>query len=217
MIDRLTGAYIHRDGNRVVIDVQGVGYGVEMPLSSICDLPELGSPITVWVHTYVREDAFRLFGFPSVFDRRAFVILLGLNGVGPKVALAILSTLTVPQMVRAVTFDDTKVFEQVPGVGKRSAEKIIVELRGKVKKLDESCDTSTEIRGATRAADISGHALEDVRSALENLGFKNKDVDRALKGMDQSDQPFADLLRTALVEIKGGSKTESAGPDAKIF
>jgi Holliday junction DNA helicase RuvA len=215
LIERIRGEYAANVANGIVVDVQGVGYGVELPLSTLCSLPPIGSQITLWTYTYVREDAMRLFGFSRYEDRLAFEIMLGLSGVGPKVALAILSTLSVSAIRHAITSSQPQILEQVPGVGKRLAEKILVELRPKLLKLQSVQDLGLqdeptrldakdfasfdeEDQGVVDRRDV---VFDDVRSALENLGFKDKLIQpllKTLRGQYAPEQEFQDVMREAL-------------------
>src|SRR3989338_5433184 len=117
MIEFLQGIVTRRLPTGVILNVQGVGYGVDLPLPTLCALPEEGKPCSLWIYTRVREDAIKLFGFSTFEDRQAFSVLLNVSGVGPKVALAILSTLSIAQLKSAVETRQTHVLETVPGIG----------------------------------------------------------------------------------------------------
>ncbi len=199
MIERLTGKLIVRSTSGVIIDVQGVGYGVEVPLSLLSELPAIGSNIDLWIYTHVREDLIKLYGFSAFEDRQTFGILLEVSGVGPKVALAMLSTLTVSALKQAVLQQNIALLEVVPGIGARTAEKILVELKSKMKKLQNCSASLNDVAKKTEDGDVKtsdnretasalgdrqrridadsvDHVLQDVQSALENLGFKERDV-----------------------------------------
>lgn len=233
-IERLTGTFYASLPTGIIMDVQGVGYGLELPLSTLCQLPKVGQKISLWIYTYVREDAIRFFGFRSYEDRQAFEILLSLSGVGPKVALAILSTLTVNALDRAVTQDDGKILESVPGVGPRLAEKIIVDLRPKMMKLKAA--QMLDLRGGHARMDSDdfdaplpldhGHdsreqqnmIFSDLESALENLGYKDKTITPLLSKLrkESADLPFPDLMRQALKQLSQGALgTEQKKREAK--
>lgn len=221
LIERLKGVYAVTLPTGIILDVQGVGYGVDMPLSAMCNLPPEGSTLEVWVHTYVREDAIKLFGFLSYEDRAAFEILLSVSGVGPKVALAILSTLSTGAIRKAIVTDNHGVFEAVPGVGKRLAEKILVDLKPKLKKLQALQQNSPIHNASSRIDDISideltfgedevasfaqDAVLEDIRSALENLGFREKEIAPLLENLKQQmpEAGFQELMKKALLELSG--------------
>lgn len=222
-IERLTGTFFASLPTGIILDVNGVGYGLELPLSTLCTLPKVGQKISLWIYTYVREDAIRFFGFRSYEDRQAFEILLSLSGVGPKVALAILSTLTVTAIDRAVTQDDGKILESVPGVGPRLAEKIIVDLRPKMMKLKAAqmldkrelhsrldSEDFDEALPLDHGEDQRAHEemiFSDLESALENLGYKEKIITPLLTRL-RKETPhlaFPDLMRQALKQLSQGA------------
>ena len=224
-IEKISGTYSHALPTGVIVDVQGVGYGLELPLSTLCRLPPLGEAVTLWTYTYVREDAIRLFGFARFEDRLAFEIMLGISGVGPKVALAILSTLTVHALRQAVEYGRPEILETVPGIGRRLAEKILLELKPKIAKLKPSRDLGLDADyqrldeiEAGFLSDMGSSAddyeevetiFEDLRSALENLGFKDKQISPLVKALrlQYNGHSFQDILKLALRKI--GSPDES--------
>ena len=124
MIEYISGKVLCRTPTSLVIDVQGVGYGVEMPLSALCEVPPRGEIISLWIDTYVREDALRLFGFLSLEDRQTFIMLRSVSGIGPKIALAILSTFDATSLRQVVLQNKASLLESVPGIGRRTAEKV---------------------------------------------------------------------------------------------
>ncbi|HYX39193.1 MAG TPA: Holliday junction branch migration protein RuvA [Oligoflexus sp.] len=228
-IERLTGTFFASLPTGIILDVQGVGYGLELPLSTLCQLPKVGQKISLWIYTYVREDAIRFFGFRSYEDRQAFEILLSLSGVGPKVALAILSTLTVNAIDRAVTQDDGKILESVPGVGPRLAEKIIVDLRPKLLKLkaaqlldmrersgrldSDDLDGPLPLDHSQSSREHEDMVFSDLESALENLGYKDKTITPLLTKLrkESAHLAFPDLMRQALKQLSQGT----LGPEKK--
>ncbi len=229
MIEHLSGKILSRLPHSLIIDVNGVGYGVEMPLSALCEAPAPGQPISVWIDTYVREDALRLFGFSTFEDRQAFFMLRSVSGIGPKIALAILSTLNARSLRQTVLQNKIGLLESVPGIGRRTAEKLILELKPKMEKLSFAASTigdgtasSRQRTGATSSQDnIDGldsddsdqarldAVLSDVRSALENLGYKEKDIQPIISGVmrnltPQSDLGFQFILKSALKSLRDG-------------
>lgn len=225
MIDFLSGVHrrIHPAG--VVIDVAGVGYGVETPLSTLSQMPSVGSPVTLWIYTHVREDAIRLFGFLSYEEKRVFKLLLGFNGVGPKVALAMISTLGVSGIQRAASLELPEDLELVPGIGKRLAEKILLELRGKLGKITESeafLEGAFQLEKVEQPASSESHSsihLEDLKSALSNLGFKGKTITPIVDKLRQQ-EPEADfqvLIKKALQELTRNQGGQSQPPLDQIF
>src|SRR5262245_61302284 len=129
MIEYLSGICRSKTATGLVLDVNGVGYGVEAPLSTLCEIGAVGTPVSLWIETQVREDAIKLFGFLKTEEKQAFNMVRSVNGVGPKIALALLSALDT-QLIRQAVFQDRKdIFENVPGVGKRLAERLVLELK----------------------------------------------------------------------------------------
>lgn len=173
MIGMLRGELAQVGAEGVVIDVAGVGYEVAMSGRTIADLGSTGAQVTVYTHLHVREDAMSLYGFPSATDRQLFRILLGASGVGPKVALAVLGAMTSDEVRNTVASDDVDALTIVPGIGKRTAQKMILELRPKLAAMD------SEVVG-------SGTASGQVRMALEGLGFTGSEISEALQTVDRS-------------------------------
>lgn len=223
MIEYLSGKVLTRLPHSLIIDVNGVGYGVEMPLSALCEAPAPGQPVNLWIDTYVREDALRLFGFLSFEDKQAFLMLRSVSGIGPKIALAILSTLDARSLRQTVLQNRINHLESVPGIGRRTAEKLILELKPKMEKLSFASTNLTDQnkssgkRAAATMADIDGldsaDALDmmmtDVRSALENLGYKDKDINPVISGIlrdstTNTDVDFQILLKSALKSLRAG-------------
>jgi len=220
LIERLKGQICLALSTGVVIDVNGVGYRVELPLSLICELPQVGSEIELWTYTYVREDALRLYGFKDYVDRVAFELLLSLSGVGPKLALAILSTLSVDAIRAAVLQSRADVLEVVPGIGKRLAEKILLDFAPKVNRL-AAAEDQMGVHSRAAGSGKGNHAtellrgsyiLDDVRSALENLGFKEKVISSISKDLakDAENCTFQELMRKALVSLGAMPQREDA-------
>lgn len=198
MIGRLRGTIVeeHEDGS-LTVDVSGVGYEVHAPLGTRGRLGE--GTVTVYVHTHVREDAITLFGFASDEDRRVFRLLLGVNGIGPKVALAILGRLDGPELGAAVARQDPTAFKGIPGVGKKLVERLLLDLRDKPlptggATLRAKPTAPTPPLGGTPAA---------VVSALVNMGFKRAEAERAIESLEvREDGTFESLLRDTLAVLR---------------
>lgn len=191
MIAQLDGKLLEKSPDEVLVDVGGVGYSLRVPLSTYLELPAAGARVRLRVHTYVREDTFQLYGFLTVQERSTFVLLLGVNGIGPKLALAILSGLPVARLVGAVQRNDLVAIRAIPGVGTRTAERILVELREKVARLAP----------AEPAEDARDEVEEAAVSALVNLGYAPAQAERAVrKAIDAVAEParLEDLIREAL-------------------
>jgi Holliday junction DNA helicase RuvA len=172
VIARLEGLVVEKSPEGVVLDVHGVGYEVRVPLSTFFELPDEGKLVRLRIHTHVREDAFSLFGFLSETERALFRLLLATSGVGPKLALSILSGLPVRKLVAALRAGDLATLSGIPGVGKKTAERMVLELREKVLGLD--VDTQPE---RPPAPDTAAAA----ESALTNLGYPRPQAERAVR------------------------------------
>jgi Holliday junction DNA helicase RuvA len=180
LIASLEGVLAHKSPDAVVLDVHGVGYDVRVPLSTFFELPDEGKTVRLRVHTHVREDAFLLFGFLSELERSLFRLLLGASGVGPKLALAILSGLPVPKLVAALRTGDLAALVGIPGVGKKTAERMIVELRDRVVGIDAEAHTREPARAPRDDAAASAE------SALVNLGYPRAQAERAVRQASES-------------------------------
>lgn len=200
MIARLTGSIVEETLDHVVLDVRGVGYLVFVPIgtSARARVTATGDVVLV-VHTVVREDAFMLFGFASDLERDMFLKMIAVSGIGPKLGIAILSDMSVEQLVRAIRTDDLVRLTKVPGVGKKTAQRILLELKGAV----EGMQFLTE---ATRpTATPAGGIEDDLRSALLNLGYKPNLVDDTIAKMLPIPEDLSSmepLLRQALQILK---------------
>lgn len=187
MIGRLRGTLVAKAGEAVVLDVNGVGYEIAVTPRSLVVLPAVGEEAVLHTHLHVREDQLALFGFPAEAERDLFRLLLGASGVGPKVALAISATLAPDELRRAVLSDDADTLQTVPGIGKRSAQKLILELRPRLDMPDG------ELPGATGGSS----SLAEVRAALEALGYQPAEIKTAVAVLPVEGE-VEDLLRAAL-------------------
>jgi holliday junction DNA helicase RuvA len=190
VIARLKGRLIEKSPNRIVIDVAGVGYDVLVPLSTFYGLGEAGSDVALRVHTHVREDVIALYGFSSALEQDLFERLIAINGIGPKLALAVLSGIDPGELVRAIRAQDVARLTRIPGVGKKTAERIGLELK----------DRLPHAAAPETPAPAGDDRRSDLLSALTNLGYKGavaeKAVDTVLK--KTPDAPFENLLRDIL-------------------
>ena len=201
MIGRITGIAIDKGSDGCcVLDVQGVGYEVFVPVRCLGQLPAPPTQTTLHVHTHVREDMLRLYGFDNVLDRAAFRVLLGIAGVGPKLAMAILSELSTADLSLAVARNDKKRLGAVSGIGKRTAERLVLELKDKLPEVA----LSGELTAASIAApaQLVGRAGE-VAGALVALGFTRAQADAAADKVVQQDdaRPVETLIRQALATL----------------
>ncbi len=168
MIGRLTGTLAEKTPPQILVDVNGTGYEVDVPMSSFYNLPEVGRQVTLLTHFVVREDAQILFGFLTREERATFRLLVRISGVGPRTALAILSGLAVDELARAVSLQESARLVKVPGIGKKTAERLLLELKGK---LGDAVATPTSI----------GSAQADILQALIALGYSDRDAAATLK------------------------------------
>jgi len=167
----LRGRIQDKQPNRIVVDVNGVGYDVAVPLSTFYGLGDPGSEITLRVHTHVREDALALYGFATLLEQELFERLIGVSGIGPKVALAVLSGIEPNDLIRAVRDSDLGRLTSIPGVGRKTAERMIVELRDRLPRSEGPEAPATPGGGDLRA---------DLLSALANLGYHRQSADKAV-------------------------------------
>ncbi len=202
MIAFLTGRLAFKAPTHLTLDVQGVGYEVHIPLSTYYALPNLDEVTALNIHTHLREDAIQLFGFLSHSEKELFLLLTTVSGIGPKLALSALSSLPVTELVRAVHAEDIDKLATVPGIGKKSASRIALELKDKVGKIHPA----TAQVSATEGADTDG-PFEDALSALVNLGYRPQDAKEALRRVTKgATNPIVlkDLIREGLKEIAKG-------------
>ncbi|MDN5365328.1 MAG: holliday junction helicase RuvA [Thermacetogenium sp.] len=174
MISFLRGCLLGSEENRLLIDVQGIGYEVTVPSSLLQRLPSLGQEVELYTHLYVREDSLQLYGFLSPRDRAMFRILLGARGIGPRVALAILDIIPGDELVAVLTKGEVEVLERIPGVGKKTAQRLFFELRNKLpadlqKKKEQMKGRSPVIDEVTRALLALGYSKKEAESALEKI------------------------------------------------
>ncbi len=195
MIALLTGTIAHKSPDHVILDVHGVGYRVMIPFSTYYELPEEGSA-TLHIHTSVREDAIQLYGFRTRTEKSFFQLLISVSGIGPKLARDILSNIQPPQLAAALMQGDLHKLSAIPGIGKKTAERLVVELKDKAGKLDSGLPAAAEQVG--RVLPESG-VLDDVTSALLNLGYKEQQVRKVLAELDcPADTTVEGVLKQAL-------------------
>ncbi|HET7396755.1 MAG TPA: Holliday junction branch migration protein RuvA [Gammaproteobacteria bacterium] len=187
MIGFLRGKLLRKQPPLLLLDVHGVGYEVEAPMSTFYDLPDVGSEIMLHTHLVVREDAHILFGFATEAERRLFRALIRVNGVGPRLALTILSGISADAFARCVRDNDSAALTRLPGIGKKTAERLVVEMR------DRLDDAQGEI-GIGNA----GSPREEALSALISLGYKPPEASRMLQGIKETDLSSEELIRRAL-------------------
>jgi Holliday junction DNA helicase RuvA len=204
MIAYLAGVLREKSPSRVVIDVAGVGYEVFVPLSTFTELPDDGKTVALRVHTHVRDDAILLYGFHSVQERLIFELLIRTSGIGPKLALSVLSGMEPERLLGSVAAGDVEALRKIPGVGQKTAERIVVELRERAERLAlETGGQSAERRRRTKggAADSGNEREEQALSALLNLGYTRPEAQRVVEEAARevgADLALESLLRSAL-------------------
>jgi holliday junction DNA helicase RuvA len=175
MIGRLAGTLLEKNPPQILLDVQGVAYEVDVPMSTFYNLPNIGDRLTLFTHLVVREDAHLLFGFGSENERRAFRQLIRISGVGARIALAVLSGLSVAELAQAVSLQDSGRLTKIPGIGKKTAERLLLELKDKL-----GADLTTAV-GVYRPAPVAA----DVLNALLSLGYSDKEAARAVRELPE--------------------------------
>ncbi len=201
MIAFLTGRLAFKSPTLLTLDVQGVGYEVCIPLSTYYELPELDQPAALHIHTHLREDAIQLFGFVSQAEKAVFLLLTTVSGIGPKLALSVLSSLSIPDLLSAIQSGDVDKLSTVPGIGKKSAARIALELKEKAGSIQVS-----GARASAEPVDFRG-PYEDAYSALVNLGYRAQDAKDALERVSKKvSAPIAltELIREGLKELTRG-------------
>mgnify|MGYP005620256487 CR=1 FL=1 len=197
MIALISGKIVYKGISHVVVDAQGVGYRVYIPLSTFYELPETGNDIRLYVHTQVKQDGINLFGFYTDRERDIFELMITVSGIGPKMSISILSGISVEELLNAILNGDVNKLISVPGLGKKTAERLILELKEKILKKMIIEDASEE-KGQCKDKDV---IREDVLSALVNLGYKNNiaqaALDKVMSGAEK-ELPMDQLLKKTL-------------------
>ena len=202
VIGRLRGTLLEKLAPEVLIECGGIGYEVTMPMTSIYALPELNEQTIIYTHFVVREDAQLLYGFANKIERRLFRLVIKVNGVGPKLGLAILSSMSADQFVSCVSHDDLTSIVKIPGVGKKTAERLLIEMRDRLK----DWQVTTTASATTDSFPIELHhentfvsnAKGDATNALVSLGYSQQQADKAIRVVFKAESTSEDLIRDAL-------------------
>ncbi|TNE83671.1 MAG: Holliday junction branch migration protein RuvA [Gammaproteobacteria bacterium] len=200
MIGRIRGVLLDKAPGRALVECAGLGYEVDIPYTTFFNLPDSGSEVTLHTHFVVREDAQSLFGFFAQLDRDLFRLLIKVNGVGPKLALAILSGLDANQFIHCVNARDTNALVKLPGVGKKTAERLLIEMADRIGQLEgqfatvESVATGVPANSVTRTAD----ATEEAEAALIALGYKPQEAAKAVSRVAEEGRSPEEMIRLAL-------------------
>jgi Holliday junction DNA helicase RuvA len=200
MIGHLRGTVLEKHPNQVVLEASGVGYDVQIPISTYSVLPQAGDSTALRIHTHVREDALVLYGFATSEEKAVFERLISVSGIGPKLAITVLSGLATADLVAAIRNSDVQSLVRIPGVGKKTAERIVLELKDKLAAIDAAGKSA-----AAAGTDASFSALEeDVLSALQNLGCTRLAAEEALRKAKERGAPdgFEPYFRAALAAMR---------------
>jgi holliday junction DNA helicase RuvA len=204
LIAHITGKLIQKQPNSVIVDVGGVGYELTVPLSTFYDLGDPGAEVSLRAYTYVREDALQLFGFRTEREKRLFLLMIGVSGIGPKLAITALSGMSAEELIHAIRSSNLAKLVGVPGIGKKTAERMLVELKDKVAQL-----ASPEMEEQLRAGAVIsvGEAMrDDLISALINLGYQKASAEKAVSAVlkEDSDTNFEVALKQSLRRLVRG-------------
>ncbi len=204
MIAYLFGKLLEKEANSVIVDVGGVGYDVMIPLSTFYDLGEIGEDVSLRIFTYVREDTLQLFGFKTIRERELFLLLISVSGIGPKSAITALSGMSADEIIGAIRQNNLARLNSIPGVGKKTAERLVIELRDKIAKLSAISSEEMKSEGIPQ---MSGDSIyDDAISALVNLGYHSNAAEKALKQAMQegTEMSVQKLLRRSLQLLAKG-------------
>jgi Holliday junction DNA helicase RuvA len=203
MIGRLRGELVYKRPPQLMVDVNGVGYELEVPMSTFYDLPEQGQTVTLSTHLAIRDDAHILYGFSSESERALFRALLKVSGVGAKMALAILSGMSASEFAAAVQNGETSALVRLPGIGKKTAERLIVEMRDRLDRLDVTAATSLPKAAAAMPA---ATPVSDAVDALVALGYKPNDASRMVRAVDGDGLSSEEIIRASLKAVAAKTK-----------
>jgi len=195
VIGRIRGILLEKEPPAMLVDVAGVGYELEAPMTTFYDLPTTGSEVTLYTHLVVREDAHLLFGFSRASQRALFRNLLKVNGIGPRVALAILSGMSEDEFALCIAGEDITRITKVPGIGKKTAERLIIEMRDKVQ--------AEGMILLPRGAEVPQDPAAEAVSALMALGYKGNEASRLVRNVSGDDLTTEDIIRQALKNVVG--------------
>ncbi len=200
MIAQISGQLIEKTPGSAIIETNGLGFQVFISLQTFYDLPEISQPVKIYTYTHVREDLFQLYGFSTILERELFKILLGVSGIGPKLALNILSGISATVLLKSLSMGDLSRLIAIPGVGRKMAERMVLDLREKVAKL--------ELRPSLQAGrqQMPDQIMEDVVSALINLGYKKGEAEQAVKKVlaAEGDKKLEEVLKDSLQLLAKG-------------
>ncbi|NOY63093.1 MAG: Holliday junction branch migration protein RuvA [Gammaproteobacteria bacterium] len=204
MIGRLCGRLLGKKPPQLLLDVQGVGYEIDAPMTTFYTLPDVGSEITLYTHLIVREDAHLLYGFACENERTLFRDLIKVNGVGAKLALTILSGISADAFVRCVQESDTVSLVRLPGIGKKTAERLIIEMRDRIKNWSVGGSDSSAPTASATPLTLPDSSLQDAVSALIALGYKAQEASRMVRSIEHKGLASEEIIRLALQSVVKG-------------
>ena len=196
MISLIRGVILEKQAPILIVDVQGIGYEINAPMSTFYQLPDLGHEVSLFTHFVVREDAQHLYGFYTQDERQLFRTLLKVNGVGPRLALTVLSSTSPNEFVRCVLNNDTESLVKLPGIGKKTAERLVIEMRDKLSEWSPVMNKDTAPQQGGRH-----QTLQDAIAALLSLGYKQQEANRVVTKIDDGAAASEELIRRALKEM----------------
>lgn len=199
MIGFIRGKLFSKTPPQLVVDVQGVGYELDAPMTTFYDLPALGEEIQLYTHLVIRDDAHILFAFSTEADRKMFRALIKVNGVGPKLALTILSGQSAEEFHRCIHDNDIQALVRLPGIGKKTAERLIIEMRDRLPEGSGSSDSDTGVS----VTQVIANPKQEAISALCTLGYKPQDASKMVQGISQEDKTCEDIIKLALQGAAG--------------
>jgi Holliday junction DNA helicase RuvA len=204
MIAHLSGTLLSKEPNQVIVDVGGVGYDVTIPLSTFYDLDDQKSDVQLLIYTHVKEDALQLYGFKTANERKLFVHFISVSGVGPKLGIALLSHMKADELIESIKSNNLARLTQIPGVGRKTAERLVVDLRDKMIQLSQSqVAEETGVRPETTYVSSEGTARADALSALLNLGYQRSGAEKAIDAAlaEGGDVTVESILRRSLKKL----------------
>ena len=204
MIAHLSGTLLSKEPNQVIVDVGGVGYDVTIPLSTFYDLDDQKSDVKLLIYTHVKEDAFQLYGFKTANERRLFVHFISVSGVGPKLGIALLSHMKADELIESIKSNNLARLTQIPGIGRKTAERLVVDLRDKMIQLSQSqVAEETGVRPETTYVSSEDTARADALSALLNLGYQRSGAEKAIDAAlaEGGDVTVETILRRSLKKL----------------
>lgn len=200
MIGQIRGTILEKQPPQLLVDVNGVGYEIDAPMSTFYRLPDVGQTVTLHTHFVVREDAHALFGFFTRDERLLFRTLLKVNGVGPRLALTVLSSIEPNEFVQCILNHDSDSLVRIPGVGKKTAERLIIEMRDKLASWHQTTPTELNLP-SIKSDSLRKQTVQDAVAALIALGYKPQEASRAVSKVDEDNLTSEDIIRRALKEM----------------